>query len=178
MNIVTFLPLSNRSKQWLTASIVLCWSRTSETVQLNLVKETFGCNTTQLLEVIIISVLLLCLWLFLHAFMKGSCAAWLPKDCKLCSGVALCVCYNTKETVSITNICRVFKSNEAGSWNSVFTRARVRLSVASLFAFILTETTRIFRILDTLNACMILPAKERGCGLLLISIVFWGEQHY
>jgi len=68
-----------------------------------------------------------------------------------------------------------FKSNEAKSRNSVLIRARVRLSVASLFTFILKETT--FRILDTLNACMILPAKERGCGSLLISIVFLGEQH-
>ena len=177
MNIVTFLPLSNRPKQWLVASIVLCWFRASETVQLNMLYGTTGCDTTQLLEVIIISVLLRRLWMILHAFMKGSCAAWLPKDCKLCSGEALCVyvCYNTKETVSITNICRVFKSNEARSWSSVFISARVRLSVASLFAFILTET--IFRILDTLNALMILPAKERGCGSLLISIVFLGKQH-
>ena len=173
---VTFLPLSNRPKQWLVANIVLCWSRTSETLQFNLLYGTTGRNTTQLLEVIIISVLLLCLWMILLAFMKGSCAAWLPKDCKLCSGVALCVyvCYNT-ETVSITDICPVFKSNEAKSRNSVLIRARVRLSVASLFAFILKETK--FRILDTLNACMILPAKERGCGSLLISIVFLGEQH-
>jgi len=153
---VTFLPLSNRPKQWLAASIVLRWSRTSETVQLNLLYGTSECNTTQLLEVIIISVLLRCLWMFLHA-----CAAWLPKDCRLCSGVALCVyvCYKTKETVSIINVCRVFKSNEARSWNSVFIRARFRLSVASLFVFILTET--IFRILDTLNACVILPKKKR-----------------
>ena len=105
---VTFLPLSNRPKQWLVANIVLCWSRTSETLQFNLLYGTTGRNTTQLLEVIIISVLLLCLWMILLAFMKGSCAAWLPKDCKLCSGVALCVyvCYNT-ETVSITDICPV-----------------------------------------------------------------------
>ena len=72
---VTFLPLSNRPKKWLAASIVLRWSRTNETVQLNLLYGTSECNTTQLLEVIIISVLLLCVWMFLHAFVKGSCAA-------------------------------------------------------------------------------------------------------
>lgn len=76
--------------------------------------------------------------------------------------------------MAITNVSRVFKSNEARSCNSVFIRARVRLSVASLFAFILTEN--IFRILDTLNACVILPDKERSCDSLLIWIVFWGEQ--